>query len=222
MLIDGTTVLARLAAAASELAQAHPRVLIGLDGPDAAGKTTLADGLAELIDEPVVRASIDGFHLPREIRHRRGAASAEGYYRDSFDYPTLRGQCLEPFLDGHPSIGTTAYDYRTESDRHEVVVDVPPRAVLVFDGVFLLRPELRDVWTFSVYLRVTPAETLRRAATRDLELFGSTAEIEWRYTARYLPGQELYRREADPETNADVVIDNDRVDAPSIIRWGRW
>lgn len=211
----------RLGAAVKE--RARPRVLVGVDGPDAAGKTMLADALADrlgrAVDGTVLRASIDGFHLPREARYRRGELSAEGYYRDSFDYPTLRTQCLEPFAAGDRSVRTAAYDYRSDADRDEHAVDVPPWAVLIVDGVFLLRPELRDLWSLSIYLRVSPAETLRRAAIRDLALFGSAEEIERRYHGRYLPGQELYRREADPEEAADVLVDNDRADAPTVLRW---
>jgi uridine kinase len=44
------------------------------------------------------------------------------------------------------------------------------------------------MWTLSVYLRVSPEETLRRAKVRDLDLFGSHDEIERRYRRRYLPG----------------------------------
>jgi uridine kinase len=60
--------------------------------------------------------------------------------------------------------------------------------VLAFDGVLLLREQLRSMWTLSVYLRVSPEETLRRAKVRDLDLFGSHDEIERRYRRRYLPG----------------------------------
>ena len=56
---------------------------------------------------------------------------------------------------------------------------------------------------------------------RDVTLFGSAEEVEHRYRARYLPGQALYRREADPETRADVLIDNEHVAAPRVLRWGR-
>ena len=38
--------------------------------------------------------------------------------------------------------------------------------------------------------------------TVEIELFGSEAEVERRYSIRYLPGQALYRRDADPEIAA--------------------
>jgi uridine kinase len=39
-------------------------------------------------------------------------------------------------------------------------------------------------------------------------LFGTEAEVERRYRGRYLPGQALYRDEADPIGHADLVLDN--------------
>jgi uridine kinase len=183
--------VARLASAVAGLQDTHARVLVGIDGPDAAGKTTLADRFAAAHPEPVRRVSADDFVRPREERYRRGELSPEGYYRDLFDLPALTAAC-----DGGA-------------------------ATVVVDGVFLLRPELRHLWTLSVYLRVSEGETLRRALVRDLAGFGSAREVERRYRTRYLPGQALYRQDADPEGRADVLVDNEDVAVPRVLRWGR-
>ncbi|MEU8080063.1 uridylate kinase [Catellatospora citrea] len=199
------------------------RVLVGIDGPDAAGKTTLADSLARRLRNTlpagtgVLRASIDGFHRPREQRLARGELSAEGCYHDTFDHPALLEHCLLPFARGAAAIGTARHDHRADADRPESTA-VPARAVLVFDGVFLLREQLRACWTLTVHLRVSPAETLRRALVRDRALFGSEAAVRRRYEARYLPAQQLYRDDADPEAAADVLIDNERPDVPVLLR----
>ncbi|MER7332858.1 MULTISPECIES: uridylate kinase [unclassified Micromonospora] len=205
----------RLAAAVTSLSRIQDRVLVGVDGPDAAGKATLANRLADALQVPAVRASIDGFHQPRELRYRRGDLSAEGYYHDSFDYPALLGACLTPFFAGAFRVQITRYDYRADAGPPVHVADVPERAVLIFDGVFLLRDQLRDHLTLSVYVNVSPQETLRRATVRDVDLFGTHEEIERRYLGRYLPGQALYRSEADPEAVAHVVVDNE----PKVTRW---
>jgi uridine kinase len=84
----------RLATRVSQLSSTGPRTLIAIDGPDAAGKTSLADRLARVVPLPAVRASLDGFHRPRAVRYARGELSAEGYYRDSFDYQALVDDCL--------------------------------------------------------------------------------------------------------------------------------
>jgi hypothetical protein len=68
-------------------------------------------------------------------------------------------------------------------------------------------------------LRVSPEETLPRTHHRDLELFGSAEQVERRYLGRYLPGQALYRQQADPEALAHILVDTNRGDAPVIERW---
>ena len=206
--------LGGLVAEVSRLSALHDRVLVGIDGPDAAGKTTLADKLSDALDIPTVRASIDGFHRPREQRYERGELSPDGYYTDSFDYHALLEQCLAPFLGGSARVSTASYDHRARAEAVTGVTAVPTKAVLVFDGVFLLRPELRDVWVLSVYLRVSPPETLRRAHQRDLDVLGSAEQISRRYLGRYLPGQALYRRQADPEAS---VQSTSRTDQASLV-----
>jgi hypothetical protein len=72
---------------------------IGVDGVDGAGKTFFADELAGVLEaraENVVRASIDNFHAPRSVRHRRGRTSPEGFFRDSYDYELVRTLLLDP------------------------------------------------------------------------------------------------------------------------------
>jgi len=219
----------RLSAAVTGLARLHDRVLVGIDGPDGAGKTTLADRLAEAMrvttphtptmQVSTLQASVDGFNRPRAQRYQRGELSPEGYYLDSFDYPALLAQCLRPFLDGESRVRTTTYDHHSDVRENVDATAVPAKAVLIIDGVFLLRPELRDLWTLPVYLRLSPEESLRRARRRDLELFGSNAEVERRYLGRYLPGQALYRERAHPESHAHILVDNEETGEPRIERW---
>jgi uridine kinase len=96
---------------------------------------------------------------------------------------------------------------------------IPRRAVLLVDGVFLLRPALRHRWDLAVYLHVLPEETVRRARVRDAAEMGGVEEVERRYAARYLPGQALYRAEARPLAVADVIVDNTDPAAPEVVRW---
>ncbi len=80
--------------------------------------------------------------------------------------------------------------------------------------MFLLRPDLREAWDFTVFVSASFEETLRRAITRDLELFGTADEVRHRYRVRYIPGQELYFARARPDETADAVVLNDDVAAP--------
>ena len=81
-------VLGDIAAKIGKISLGHP-LRIAIDGRTAAGKTTLSDEFAALIDgrgQPVIRASIDGFHRPKVERYARGRYSAEGYYYDARDH----------------------------------------------------------------------------------------------------------------------------------------
>jgi uridine kinase len=209
---------AHVARAIAGLSAQQARVLVGIDGPDAAGKTTLADEVARHLPVPCVRSSIDDFHEPREVRMARGVFSPEGYFRDSFDRAGLIAQLLNPFRSGAGCVRTKVFDWRKDAPVEQVSVSVPERAVLVFDGVFLLSPELRGLWDLSVYLRVPPSTVLERALTRDVGVLGTTDDVSLRYEARYLPGQALYLSECDPEGKADLVVDNSDFSHPVVIK----
>jgi uridine kinase len=217
-------VLQRLADLVASVRRPHP-VRVAIDGPDAAGKTTLADELSPFLEQrgtPVIRASIDDFHRPRVERYRRGRESPEGYYHDSFDHDALCAELLRPLgPGGSRRYRTAAFDLERDAPRASEVHAASDDAVLLFDGVFLLRPELDDCWDVRIYVDVGFGEILRRAATRDEQRFGSREEVRRRYERRYLRAQLLYLRAVDPRRRADVVVENDVPTTPRLLEAGR-
>lgn len=211
--------LHRLADLVAAVRRPHT-VRVAVDGVDAAGKTTLADELRPLLEargRPVLRASVDGFHLTRAERYRRGPTSPEGYYRDSFNYDAFRRELLESLgPGGDRRFRARVFDLHADEPVDEPRQEAPEGAVLLVDGVFLLRPELAGLWDFRILVEVEPAEALRRAVLRDEDLFGSPDEALRRYRSRYVPGQQLYRAEVDPGALADVVFENSDVAAPAL------
>lgn len=209
-----------------EVERPHP-VRVAIDGPDCAGKTTLADELAGALarsGRSVIRASIDGFHRPRAERIARGPLSPAGYFLDSFDYTALRANLLDPLGPADPTGRRTfrrrVFDFRTDAPVNEDAgpLEVAPAdAILLFDGVFLLRRELLRHWDFAIFVAVPFAETQRRAEARDVALFGSEEEVRHRYEARYVPGQRLYFEQERPQSKADVVFDNTDPANPRLI-----
>ena len=202
----------------------HP-IRVAIDGSDAAGKTSLADELALLLERsgrPVIRASIDGFHRPRAERLARGPESPEGYFHDSFDYPALRAALLYPLgPGGDRQYRRRVFDFQTDEPIAAPFELAPANAVLVLDGVFLHRRQLIDLWDFSAFVEAPFVETQRRAVIRDAVLFGGEDEALHRYRVRYVPGQQLYFGQVHPLEKADVVIDNEDPDRPQLRLGGK-
>lgn len=200
-------------AARIDAVRSPPPVKVAVDGPDAAGKTTLADELASALRErgrQVVRACADDFARPRAQRYARGPTSPEGYYRDSFDEEALLTSLLDPLGPaGSRQLIVGSFELRTDRPWTPDPVAVAEDAILFCDGLFLLRPELRDRWDLSIHVTAAFDVRLARARVRDLDRFGRPDEVERRYRERYEPGQDLYRSEARPEQTADVVVHND-------------
>lgn len=203
--------------------QPHP-VRVAIDGVDAAGKTTLADLLAPLIEKhgrPVIRASIDGFHNPQKVRYLQGADSSEGYYRDSFNYEILQRDLLIPLSQrGNRKYRRAAFNLWEDAPTYEAWCEAPANAILLFDGVFLLRPELIQYWDFSIFIDVDFSISVRRAVARDSRqgLGDSSIDaVQAKYHRRYVPGQQLYFKEAKPREQASIIVDNNDYRNPRII-----
>ncbi len=195
-------------------------IKVAIDGIDASGKTTLADALAEYMREgghEIVRASIDGFHRQKSERLARGALSPAGYYDDSFDYRGLEEVLLEPLSNEDPrGFRRQAFDHL--NDRPVIAESETCRsgAILLFDGVFLFRPEINSWWDYRIFVDVSFETALCRAVARDASRMGGESAVEERYRNRYFPGQEIYFRRVDPRSLADVVVHNDDLAAPWI------
>lgn len=192
-------------------------VRVAVDGVDGAGKTVFADEVSEVLASrgiAVVRASVDGFHQPAEIRHRQGRRSPQGFFEDSYDYDSFRRLLLEPLGPGGDRRFVRAiYDDETEQPLALVVEVAPKASVLVVDGIFLHRPALRDCWDLSVFLEVDFEVSIPRGAQRGYGDPDPSGEAN----RRYVEGQRLYLSSCRPATHATIIIDNNDLDRPRIV-----
>ena len=190
---------------------------VAIDGVDGAGKTHFASKLGPLLAKSgrdVIRASVDGFHHPKEVRYRLGRSSPEGFYRDSYDYKAFKEVLLNPLSPG----GSGRYRTAVHDVDAETPVSVPEKqaeagAILLLDGIFMHRPELRDYWDVSVWLETPFTVSVPRMAQRD----GSSPDPDAPEHRRYVEGQKLYLSESTPQRYATFVIDNRNLNAPFIV-----
>jgi uridine kinase len=197
----------------------HP-VRVAIDGRTASGKTTLADELAALLagqGRSVIRTSIDGFHRPRAERYARGRYSADGYYHDARDLPAVVALLLAPLgPEGDRRYRTASFDL----DADEPVTQEPETAIedaiLIVDGTFLQRSELRDHWDVALFVRTSAETAQARGLGRDADKLGGEAAARDLYAKRYCPAFVLYEQLAEPEARCDLIIDNDDLAHPRL------
>ena len=209
-------VLAEVAAAIEALPADGIR-RVGIDGVDGAGKTTFADELADVLEArgvQVIRASADDFHHPRSVRYRRGRHSPEGFFLDSFDLGQLRRRLLDPLgPDGDRRFVRRVHDVATDGQIDADVEVARDGQVLVLDGLFLHRAELRDVWELSIYLDVPFVVSVARMADRD----GSSPDPDHPSNRRYVEGQRLYLATCRPHLHATMVVDDPGRHHPELV-----
>jgi uridine kinase len=188
-----------------QIQKGHP-LRVAIDGPDAAGKTTLAQELISPLQargRPVIRASIDGFHNPARIRRKLGSTSPEGYYHHSFNYRALIDGLLSPLGPGGSRQYILAvFDYRADSAVEASAVEADVNAVLLFDGVFLLRPDLIEYWDFTIFVEADFDTTVRRAERRDAALPKNTGiDRGWTRIGR-ISADQISENQLNPRPSA--------------------
>ncbi|MET9245045.1 uridine kinase [Nonomuraea sp. NPDC003709] len=194
------------------------RVLVGIDGFTASGKTSFGHELAEEIvkaGRPALRATLDDFKKPWKDRHLYDRESGEGYYRNAYDYEAVKRLLLEPGRSVEAvSCALCGIDPLTQIDHSGTTTPLAADSVVVVDGVFAFRPEIDKYWDLRIWMDVDAELSVRRGAERDQDWAGSEAESIHRN--RYLVAERIYLEETDPLRRMDVVIDNTVFDRPRI------
>jgi uridine kinase len=148
------------------------------------------------------------------VRYERSRYCPEGYFENSYNYAALKQYLLEPLSPGgcrryRPAVFDHVTDMPVSLDEREAL----PSSILLFDGIFLHRPELVHYWDASIFLRVELAVAVARCAARD----GPSRDPAALANRRYVEGQRMYLRTCGPEAKATIVIDNNNLSVPILI-----
>jgi uridine kinase len=215
-----TEVLSELAELVLSVARPHP-VRVAIDGCSAAGKTTLADELAEVVrgrtDREVIRVGIDYFKRDPALRTAYPFDSPESYYLDSWDTEAVRDRLLVPLgPGGDRRYAAAVREPSGQALLEPVLADAANDAVLLADGAFLQRPELVDYWDLRIYVEVSFETVLRRGIERDQVWMTGAAAAEQRYLSKYIPGERMYVEQVNPSERAQVVVGNEDLGNPTL------
>ena len=221
-----TAVIWQTIEAIASVRQPDRPTLIAIDGIDGSGKSTFADEVAaELATRgvPALRSTIDSFHNPRSVRWRRGQSSPLGFYLDSHDLVAVQDLLLKPLRDGTGDYSVAVFD--EPMDQRVEIEPVPVRGdeLLIFDGIFVQRPELSEYWDLTIWLDGQQRVDLRRLGLVMDDLPDEPVEVvghvlEWqRRIDRYSSGMRHYLDLVDPIGVANIVINNNDLANPGIV-----
>lgn len=176
------------------------RLRVAIDGYTSAGKSTFSYELAAAmrrLGRPTLRASLDDFKKPWNTAHEKGydRVSGPGYYRNAHDFDSARRLLLQPAgREGSGRVTMCSHDPLTGENHRDKVVQAPPTAVLLVDGVFAFRPEYNDFWEYRIWLQIDPELALQRGIERDTGLEGRMKRSDSTATVTTQPNRSTSRK----------------------------
>lgn len=170
------------------------RVIVGVDGRCASGKTTLSASLSETLGCPVIH--MDQFFLRPHMRTPERLALPGG----NVDKERFLEEVAKPLkaTDGSP------FSYRPfncHTGNLEAPIVVPYTDTLIIEGTYSLSPELRSLYDVRVFLTIDPAVQLKRIEARN----GSTALEAFR--SKWIPLEEAYFEAFRPWEDCEFFSD---------------
>ena len=167
--------------------------LIGIDGRSGAGKSILSERLNERLPNVVV-VHVDDFYQVMLAVARESLDAEQGYYQ-YFDWNRLRQQVLIP-LSIRKMARYQRYDWVKESLAENL--EVKPQGIIIVEGVYSIRPELRKYYDLCIWIETSERERLRRQIAR------GENTIEW--IQRWAAAEIFYVENFCPQRFAHMII----------------
>jgi phosphoribulokinase len=184
----------------SKAVLAVPRrpVVVGVDGQGGSGKSTFSRELTEAL--PVTTWIVPGDDFYSDVSaSEKALMSPEEGYEKYFDVDRLKSQVLTGVRDGSATLRYQRYDWEAEAlgDWREV----PMPEVVVVEGVYTLRPELRDAFDITVFLCTRRETRIARQVARGEN---STFWIE-----RWMAAEDFYVAVKGPWEWVDFLVEGE-------------
>jgi len=182
-----------LAARTESLMKKKDRVLIAIDGPCAAGKSTLGEALRSRLESLGCSLfHMDDFFLRPFQRTPERLAQPGG----NVDRERFLEEVLKPLASGQ------SFSYQKYScQRKEMLpVRVTQRRIAVIEGVYSLHPDLRAYYDLKVFLDIDHETQRQRLKNR------TSPDQYRRFIDEWIPLEEKYFKDMDIREAADLIL----------------
>jgi len=181
--------------------------LVGIDGLGGAGKSTIAKEINELFEADNIHTEVfhlDDFIYPRKIRYNDDYPQWEQYYYLQWKYDYFLNTVVNPVRENRVVPSIELYDKK--NDKYFTVNrNIPKGSIVIIEGIFLQREELKNIFDYVIYVDVPEEERLRRVLLRDVHL-GDEIAIRNKYENRYFPAEHFYVKKYNPAARANLVV----------------
>ena len=166
--------------------------VIAIDGRAAAGKTTLADGLQEILRASVIH--MDDFFLPMELRSEERFLEPGG----NVHYERFKEEVL-PYLKENRPFSYRIFDCSRMDFHGEAMVEAGEWRIV--EGSYSLHPEFGRYADLTIFCEVEPEKQMsrieKRNGTRMAEMFRT----------RWIPLEEAYFDAYSIKEKTDYVME---------------
>lgn len=184
--------------AACSLIQARKRegrpLFIAIDGGAGAGKSMLARGIqAQRGSVSILRT--DDFFRPLN-EYPVALLAAEKLYELYFPWDRMRDEALIPLHRGETA---TYQKYDWSTDRLLEWETIKPTEIVLVEGVYSSRPELRPMLDATIFIEAPKSERLKRIKSRN-----PNEPINW--LTPWLSAEDHYLIQIRPQDTADLTL----------------
>ncbi|MCL1702958.1 kinase [Lysinibacillus sp. Bpr_S20] len=180
--------------------------IVAIDGLGGAGKSTVANKLAEELQSicAVALIHIDNHIVERSKRYDTGYDEWYEYYYLQWDIEFIKNNMLLPLHNNKLQLLLPFYNQSADtlSDR---IIKLDSNSILLIEGIFLLRHEWRNFYDYRLFIDLPRKNREDRVLRRDAYIGNYEARLS-KYKRRYWPTEDYYLEKENPLACADIVI----------------
>jgi len=176
-----------------KISKKQSTLLLGIDGCGGSGKSTLAEKLKEKFANVTI-VHMDDFYLPSNpIINTHPTKKPIGA---DFDWERLLNDVLEPISQ---EVEGRYQRYDWEKDALAEWHAVPIGGIVIIEGVYSTRRELKDKYDFTIWVDCPREIRLSRGIERDGDESRDIWENNW------MISEDIYVAQHEPDKKADFI-----------------
>lgn len=166
-------------------------ILISIEGSAASGKTTLAQGLGELLDCNIWH--LDDYFLQADQRTEQRLSEVGG----NVDYERFKEEIIDKVMEKK----TVRFQkFNCKKMNLEDGKEVPFKRVNIMEGIYSSHPYFGDIYDLRIFMEISPEEQERRILSRN------SGELAEKFFQIWIPKEQNYLQKFEVKNKANIIL----------------